>query len=224
MKIVYFDIISGVSGNMILGSLLDAGLPALYLKEELLKLKLEFYDIKIEKQSKNHITGTLFKVNVNLEKQPHRKFSEIETLLNESDLSSAIREKSLSIFEKLAQAESKVHGIPVNLVHFHEVGAIDSIIDITGSVIGLDYFKPDRIHSAKVVNGHGGLISSSHGKLPNPAPATLEVLKGIPCENINIKEELTTPTGASILAMLVDEFSAPPDINISSIGYGCVRL
>ncbi|MBI5208248.1 MAG: nickel pincer cofactor biosynthesis protein LarC [Candidatus Firestonebacteria bacterium] len=220
MKILYFDIIAGASGNMILGAFLDAGLNLDYLKEELSKLNLSYYNIEIKKEQKNHIFGTLLNVNVDYSRQPLRTYHEIEEIIKKSSLSEKIKNKSLSIFKRLAQVEAGIHNTQVSQIHFHEVGAVDSIIDIVGSVIGFEYFKSDKIYSSPLINGSSGYINSSHGKLPNPAPATLELLKNIPCKTIDIQDELTTPTGAAILCDIVDEFGVMPEMHIKHIGYG----
>ncbi len=220
MNIAYFDILSGVSGNMILGALIDAGVSIDYLKTELLKLDIASYEIVVSKELKHKISGTLLTVKIDDSKQPNRNFISIEELISKSSLSDRIKNKSISIFKKIAEAEAKIHNIPENRVHFHEVGAVDAIVDIVGTVICMDYLKLDRIYSSPPVLGTGGWINSSHGKLPNPAPAVLELLKNIPCRNFDLKEELTTPTGASILALVVDEFCSPPEMFIQKVGYG----
>jgi hypothetical protein len=214
MKIAYFDCQSGISGNMILGALLNAGFPLSYLKTELKKLLVSRYSLLVT----NKKTSTYFNVKTKEEKHP-RCLKDIIRIIKQSKLSSKIKKKSIQIFENLAEAESIVHGIPINKVHFHEIGAVDAIIDIVGAVIGLEYLGIEEIYSSPINTG-SGKVKTTHGLLPVPAPATLEILKGVPIYDSGIKKELTTPTGASIIKTLAKGFGPLPRIKVSTIGIG----
>ncbi len=218
MSIAYFDCFSGICGDMILGAFIDLGLPLDYLNEELEKLKLEGYKIIAKKKKINHITATDVYIKVE-EEQPHRTYLDILKMIDESSLDKKIKETSKKIFFKIASAESKIHGIDLNKVHFHEVGAVDSIIDIIGAVIGREKLGLDEIISSPLPLGKG-FIRSSHGILPVPAPATVEILKGIPVYQSSRKQELVTPTGAAIITTFTDKFIDMPMMRINRIGYG----
>ncbi|WP_331488046.1 nickel pincer cofactor biosynthesis protein LarC [Caminicella sporogenes] len=230
MKILYYDCFSGISGDMNLGALIDLGVDTDYLLKELSKLGLNSeYEIKIEKKNKNGIEGT--KVDVILQHEHkkhhdkkhhhhvHRNLKDIEEIINSSTLNDSIKKLSISMFMKIAEAEAKVHGKTLYEVHFHEVGAIDSIIDIVGAAICIDYLKPDKIAASHVQVG-GGFVECAHGLIPVPAPATVEILKGIPIKSGIVSFETTTPTGAAILAVNVDEFTDKVDMAIEKVGYG----
>jgi len=218
MKIAYFDCPSGIAGNMILGALIDAGLPVEYLKEELKKLRISHLTPRISKVKKHGIQGTYFEVKIKKQKK-HRRLKDILKFINQSRLSSRVKAQSTQVFKKLAEAESYVHGIPVNQVHFHEVGAVDSIVDIVGCAIGLEYFNIREIYCSPLNLGSGS-VNTAHGRLPVPAPATLKLLKGIPVYNSGIKKELVTPTGAAIISTLAKLFGPLPRIKAEKIGFG----
>ena len=218
MKILYYDCFSGISGDMNLGAMIDLGLDPEYLKNELHKLKIDKYQLKVSKDQRHGIFGT--KVDVITEKtEKHRHMSDIENIISSSSLNEEIKELSLLIFRKIAIAEAKVHNMPVEEVHFHEVGAVDSIVDIVGAAIAINYFKPDKI-IASVIEVGSGFVKCAHGTLPVPAPATAEILKGIPVRMGNVDFEATTPTGAAILAATANEFTDKPGIKIQKTGYG----
>lgn len=219
MTIAYFDCFSGISGDMTLGALVDAGVPIEVLRGELAKLGLPGYTVTAEKVRRAGIYAT--KVNVMLEKkeQPARHLADIENLISASSLGTRVKQKSLSVFRRLAGAEAKVHGTTIEKVHFHEVGAVDAIVDIVGSVIGLEHLGVTEI-IASPVNVGSGSIHTSHGKLPVPAPATAELLKGIPLYSSSVTIELTTPTGAAILTALADSFGPLPQFTASAVAYG----
>jgi len=218
VSIAYFDCFSGICGDMILGAFIDLGLPLNYLNNELDKLKLSGYKVTVEKIKINHITAT--NVNIEVEEdQPYRNYLDIIELIEESSLNKKIKEYSKKIFFKIASAESKIHGIDINKVHFHEVGAVDSIIDIIGAVIGREKLGLDEIISSPLPLGKG-FIRSSHGILPVPAPATVEILKGIPVYQSGREQELVTPTGAAIITTFTDKFIDMPMMRINRIGYG----
>ena len=217
MKIVYFDCPSGISGNMIVGALLGAGLPLEYLKKELKKLpasrqggRITNYELRTKEDYFNvKVDGT----------QPFRNLNAVKKIINMSGLSRRIKQKSLEIFTNLAEAEAKVHGIPVNKVHFHEIGAVDTIIDIVGSVIGFEYLGIKEIYCSPI-NVGSGMVKTAHGMLSVPAPATAELLKGVPIYDSGIKKELATPTGAAIIKTLANSFGPLPRMIVSAIGYG----
>ena len=177
--IAYFDCFSGISGDMILGALVDLGVELEYIKEELLKLELSSYEIKAYKVKKGNITGTKVDVALDQRDNVQRSLNDIENLVKSSALHERIKEKGLLIFQRIAEAEAKIHDTDIQKVHFHEVGAIDSIVDIMGSLIGIDSLNLDRIISSPLNVGRG-MVKTRHGDLPVPAPATLELLKNIP--------------------------------------------
>lgn len=219
MRTLYYECFSGISGDMNLGALVDAGVDSKYLLKELSKLNLDDeFKIEINKASRKGITGT--KVDVIIKhSHHHRNFKDIENIICGSDVNNKVKELSLKIFMKVAQAEAKIHEKSIDEVHFHEVGSLDSIIDIVGAAICLEYLKIDKIMSSTVEVG-SGFVNCDHGVLPVPAPATVEILKNIPIKSGRVPFEATTPTGAAILATIVDEFTDNKNLNITSIAYG----
>lgn len=227
-KIAYIDAFSGLSGDKFLGALIDLGLPIDTLNSELKKLLLNGYRLEVKSVEKGVISCT--KVNVIDERtelalghtsnaHPNRHYADIKQMIEESDLSSRVKEWSLAIFLNLAKAEAKIHGSDIDHVHFHEVGAIDAIVDIVGTCIGFDTFDIDTIYSSPIALG-SGFVESEHGRIPVPAPATLELLKKIPIYQTTIQKELTTPTGAAIISVLAEKFTPMPLMNFEKIGYG----
>jgi len=294
MKTLYLDCFSGISGDMFIGALIDAGADPIYLREELSKLQIEAeYELKWGKIVKNGITCTKFDVLLQSESNisshgeksallhehshtdkhehahthdhshehshthdhhahthehhshdhehshsddhhdhshehshththhhhDHRSYKDIVKLIESAGFSDQVKNTALKIFKKIGEAEGLIHGIPLEQVHFHEVGAVDSIIDIVGAAILIHQLEIETVKSSPVPVGKGK-IRIDHGIYPVPAPATLEMLKGIPLEQSNISAELTTPTGAALIAVLVQEFCSLPSMNIQSIGYG----
>lgn len=226
MKIAYFDIFSGISGNMVLGALLDAGLEFDVLKEELSKLDLTGYQLQVEKTVKNGVSSTY--LNVELEKDNHhhddhdhhgRHLAEIEKIIVDSDLAAPVKEMSSRIFRRLAKAEAKIHNKDPEQVHFHEVGAVDAIVDIVGAAVGIHKLGIEQVIASRIHTGTG-FVDCAHGRIPIPAPATLELLQNAPVYSTGIESELVTPTGAAIITTLADEFSSLPLMQIKSIGYG----
>ncbi|HTY13992.1 MAG TPA: nickel pincer cofactor biosynthesis protein LarC [Candidatus Omnitrophota bacterium] len=218
MRVAYLDCSSGISGNMIIGALLDAGLPAAHLKKELSKLRITDHALWITKTRKNGIASLYFEVKTG-GKQPLRRLSDITRIIHRSSLSPSIKSKSSAIFRKLAEAEAKVHGIPVNKVHFHEIGAVDTIVDIVGTLVGLNYLGIKKLYCSPINLG-SGTVKTAHGRLSVPAPATAALLKGIPAYGSQIKKELTTPTGAVIVSALVNGFGPLPRMTAERTGYG----
>jgi uncharacterized protein (TIGR00299 family) protein len=229
-KLLYYDCFAGISGDMNLGAMIDIGVDENYLLQELNKLGVSGYNLSVSKALKNGISGT--RVSVVLEKHSHkpsrsnqhhdnknRNLEDIVKIITQSKLSDFVKKLSTRIFTRIADAEAKVHNRPVKEIHFHEVGAVDSIVDIVGAAICIDYLKPDIIMASSVELG-GGFVECSHGILPVPAPATTEILKGIPVKSGAVMHETTTPTGAAILAEIVNEFKDQADFIIEKTGYG----
>jgi uncharacterized protein (TIGR00299 family) protein len=219
MKILYFDCFSGVSGDMTLAALLDLGLPLEKLQEELKKLALENYSLEVHPGSRSGIAALGLEVKVGPREEHHRHFSQIREMILKSLLAPEVKEVSLAVFQRLAEAEARVHKKTVEEVHFHEVGAVDSIVDIVGTAIGVHYFKPQKIYTSELPMGRG-FVQCQHGRLPLPAPATVEVLKGYPVKSVNVEGELVTPTGAAIVAALSSKVSPFPSMIPEKIGYG----
>jgi uncharacterized protein (TIGR00299 family) protein len=219
-RILYYDCFAGISGDMNLGALVDLGVDADHLEKELGKLNIKGFRLEVKPDMRKGISGTKVTVVVeNQENEKHRHLRHIEELIQKSSLSNRIKEKSLSIFDLIAEAEAKVHNISKEKVHFHEVGALDSIADIVGAAICQEYLEVDEIHSSPVQVG-GGFVRCAHGKMPVPAPATAEILEAIPMKSGLVEYEATTPTGAAILAATVNCFSEKMEMSIAKTGYG----
>lgn len=223
MRIAYFDLISGISGDMTVAALLDLGLPRKRLQEELGKLAEIDFRIRVGRKTVNGIRAVRFHVLAGKD-QPWRSWSDIRGLIEGSGLPATVKERSLTIFAKLAEAEGKIHGVAPEAVHFHEVGAVDSIVDIVAAAIGTCVLGIDEFACSAVPLGRG-LTRSLHGVLPAPGPATLDLLKGFPVEGADIEAENVTPTGAAILAALVTrKGEAPPAMRVARTGYGAGTL
>ena len=218
MKTAYFDCISGISGDMILSAFIDMEMDMNYLNSELRKLNIGNFSLNVKKIKRNGISATQLTVVANEEKH-HRNYKNIAEIIDKSSLNEKIKELSKKIFYRLALAEGKVHNKPAEEVHFHEVGAIDSIIDIVGSVICVDYFGIEKIFSSPIKLG-SGLVRSEHGLIPVPAPATVELIKNYPVIKTNIQTELTTPTGAVILTTLSEGVHDNLKFIPKACGYG----
>lgn len=249
MKILFYDCFSGISGDMNLGALIDLGVDVNYLRSELKKLPVSGYEIKVQKALKKGIEGTKIDVILThsheneikpkanfqnfklISKEPksgsvietthqhERTYIHIKQLIINSTLSAKVKEISLDIFRRIGEAEAKIHGKSLEEVHFHEVGAVDSIVDIVGAAICIDFLKPDKIISSPPQLG-GGFVKCAHGNFPVPAPATAEILKGIPVKTGAVNFETTTPTGAAILASISNSFSDKNELTPVKIGYG----
>ena len=218
MNILYYDCFAGISGDMHLGALLDLGVDAARLCSELAKLPLEPWRFETARDSRKGIAGMRVTIGTSGH-SPHRTFADIRALIEAARLSEQATALSLRIFTVLAEAEARVHAIPVDQVHFHEVGAVDSIVDIVGAALCLAELAPGRVYCSPVELG-GGTVTCAHGILPVPAPATAELLKGRPVTLGRTSFESTTPTGAAILAAVVDEFAVPAAATFRRIGYG----
>jgi uncharacterized protein (TIGR00299 family) protein len=221
MRVAYFDCFAGASGDMILGSLLDAGLDLEFLKTSLAKLQLDHYDVQVEKVLKKGVGGSqaLVLLNDTDHDRHHRHLADIKAIISQSDLADSIQQKAIAIFTRLAEAEAKVHQTTIDRIHFHEVGAMDAIIDIIGAVIGITALGIQKIFCSPIHLG-GGTVACAHGTLPVPAPATAELVIGKPVYSAGIDGELLTPTGAAILTTLASEFGPMPLMTIERIGYG----
>lgn len=220
MQTLYYDCFSGISGDMNLGAMLDLGVDPQCLISELRKLDIGPYKILIRKEQRRGITGTRVEVIVPPENQVHeRHYRDIVSIIEQSSLSQKVKDLSLKIFLRLAEAEARVHDRSVAEVHFHEVGAVDSIVDVVGAAVCLDVLDVQNIVSSPVQLG-GGFVKCRHGLLPVPAPATAEILKGIPVRTGLVPFETTTPTGAAILAATVQTFTDKLEFKPEKIGYG----
>ncbi len=218
MKLAYFDCFSGISGDMTLGALVDAGCPVEYLRSELQSLDVPGWTLASEKVWKNGMAATFVKVQTE-DRQKHRSLSTILDILQASKLAPQVRDRSAAIFQKLGQAESYVHDAPLEKIHFHEVGAVDAIVDIVGACLGFDALGIDKF-SCSPLNVGGGTVKMAHGTLPVPAPATARLLQRIPTYSSGVQKELVTPTGAAIIATVCDSFGPQPAMSVSAIGYG----
>ena len=219
MKIIGYDCFSGISGDMNLGAMIDLGIDKAYLTDELNKLNLPGWELLVQKDQRHGITGTKVTVSKTRHEHAHRHLSDIEKIIEDSALDDKTKELSVKIFMKIAQAEATVHGISIDQVHFHEVGAVDSIIDVVGAAICFNALNVDAVHVSTVELG-GGFVICDHGKLPVPAPATVEIIKGIPVKKGGVDFEATTPTGAAILATLGTNFNPDLAIKIEKTAYG----
>lgn len=219
MKLLYFDCFAGIAGDMTLGALLELGFPIEALMEGLAALPLTGYTVASTPVERQGVAGTAFSVTLTEEDQPHRHYDGIAALIEQAPLKERVKTTAQRIFRKLAEAEAKVHGVPLPQVHFHEVGGVDSIVDIVGTAIGLDYLGIDRVYASGLPYG-SGFVQTAHGRLPVPAPATAELMKGIPSLGHVGAGERVTPTGAAIVAALAQGFGPPPDFTPEAIGYG----
>jgi uncharacterized protein (TIGR00299 family) protein len=222
MRIAYFDCFSGASGDMILGALIDAGLSAQRMRKELKKLRIPTVHLKAEKVLKRGLAATQVTVEGRNEKRSHRNLKEILRIVERSGVETDVKEKSREIFERIASVEAKIHRMPMEEIHFHELGGLDSIVDIVGSVWGIRHLGIEKIHVSKV-NVGGGFVKCEHGILPVPAPAALSLMEGKPIYSSGVEREVLTPTGAAILTTLGSEFGSMPLINVERIGHGAGR-
>jgi hypothetical protein len=218
MKLAYFDCFSGISGDMTLGALVDAGLSVDHLRSSLQSLEVPGWQLSAEKVWKNGMSATWVKVATE-DQIKHRSLTDILSILQKSQFSPAVRHRAVAIFTKLGEAEARVHDVPLEKIHFHEVGAVDAIIDIVGACIGFDALGIDKF-ACSPLNVGGGTAKMAHGVLPVPAPATAGLLLGKPTYSNGVQKELVTPTGAAIVATLCDHFGPQPLMSVSAIGYG----
>jgi hypothetical protein len=236
-RTLYLDCFAGASGDMLVGAMLDCGLDFESLRSELLKLGVEGYELSLRRASRSGISAAKFDVRLTAEphshehhhshehsrghnpQSHHRALSEIKRIVSSSNLSEQVKGRAQTIFQRIGEAESKIHDIPIEAVHFHEVGAIDSIVDIVGACVAFDALKIERIISSPLHVG-SGTFQCAHGTYPVPGPATAELLKGVPVYSKDVEGELVTPTGAAIISTLAESYGPMPMIRIERIGYG----
>ncbi len=220
MRIAYFDTVGGISGDMTLGAFVSAGLPIDELKDEIAKLNLQGVELEARHLTRNGITAVKVDVVISAKQTHHRHLGDILAIIDGSSLSSRVKGDAKKIFSEVARAEAKVHQSTIEKIHFHEVGALDSIVDIVGAAVCLEKFRIDGVYSSPVRLGSGGFIDTEHGKLPLPGPAAAEILTGYPTILTSIPYELTTPTGAAIIKSLSSGVLSSEQFRIESIGYG----
>lgn len=220
MKIAYFDTIAGISGDMVLGALISAGFLLDELTNEIKKLNLKGIELEATRIERNGISAIKLDVLVSTKHYHHRHLKDILRIIDESNISIKAKENSKNIFMIIAHAEAKVHNIRIEKVHFHEVGAIDSIVDIVGAAICFEKLGIEKVFTSPVKLGSGKFVETEHGKLPLPSPATIEILKGYPTVLTDIPFELTTPTGAAIVKAISSGILKSEYLNIETIGYG----
>ena len=218
MKICYLDCFSGISGDMLLGALVDAGADAEALRAEIAKLGLDGVELQFEKCSRAGIGGTNLTVEV-AHDHSHRSLSKIEQIIRASALGGSVKDRGIRIFRRLGEVEAAIHRIDIEKVHFHEVGALDSIVDIVGAVVGFQLLGIEKIYSSPLNLG-SGTVTAAHGVMPVPAPATAALVAGVPVYSDGPAVELTTPTGAAVVTTLAESFGPMPAMKIAAIGYG----
>ena len=218
MKLAYFDCFSGISGDMTLGAVVDSGCPLERLREGLQGLQVPGWSISAEKVWKNGMAATFVRVTAEDESK-HRCLSAILEILDKSSLTEPVKKNSSAIFRKLGEAEAAVHDVALDRIHFHEVGAVDAMVDIVGACIGFEALGIERF-ACSALNVGGGTAKMAHGVLPVPAPATAKLLQGKPTYSNGVQKELVTPTGAAIVSTLCDSFGPQPAMSVSAIGYG----
>jgi uncharacterized protein (TIGR00299 family) protein len=220
VKVAYFDCPSGAAGDMIMAALLDAGLPFEAFRAELRKLALSGWDLRRRDVMKGAFRATKVDVDIDTSAhQHHRSLADILAILAASPLAPGVKTRAAQIFERLADAEARVHGTTREAVHFHEVGAVDAIVDVTGGVLGLSMLGADAVYVSPLPLG-GGFVEGAHGRMPVPGPGTAELLRGFPVVDTGVRAELVTPTGAAILTTLAQPALRIPPMIVSAIGYG----
>ena len=217
MKVAYFDCFSGISGDMTLGAFLDLGLPLEALTEAFSRLSVHGYEVRTAKEKRGAIGGT--RIHFEIGHQHSRSYRDIQEIIAASTLSESVRERSLAIFDRIARAEARVHQMPLADVHFHEVGAMDSILDVVGTAFAVDALGIEKIVASPLPIGRG-FVKTHHGLLPVPAPATTILLEGAPVYDNGVERELVTPTGAAIVTTLAGSFGPVPDMVLEGSGYG----
>ena len=218
MKTLYFDCFAGASGDMILGALIGAGTDEKALVEQLSLLNVDGFKLNIETVDRSGLSATFARVHTRHEHK-HRRLSDIKKIIYESDLSIAVKDRAFGIFTRLAEAEARVHNEPVDHVHFHEVGALDAIVDVVGAAICFELQQIEKFISSPLHVG-SGMVEMAHGKFPVPPPAVTELLKGVPFYSGDIQGELLTPTGAAIITSVCGQYGPIPQMVIDHTGYG----
>lgn len=220
MRVLYYDCFSGISGDMNLGAMVDLGVDPQWLIQELNGLPIkDSFRIAFEKREKSGIAGTKALIEEIGHEHPHRHLKDVNQIIDDSSLADSVKIRAKDMFLRIAQAEGNVHGTTPEMVHFHEVGAIDSIVDVVGAALCFDWWKVDKVYGGPVQVG-SGFVRCAHGLMPVPAPATVELLKGIPVKSGGVDGETTTPTGAAILAHGVDAFVETLNFEVLKVGYG----
>jgi len=218
MKILYFDCFSGISGDMILGAFADLGVPTDVIEESIRNLPLKAFHLEVSTAPRMNIWGQ--QVRVVVEEHNHaRNYRDIRTLIEKSPLADTVKALSLRVFSRLAEAEASIHHCPKEEVHFHELGGVDTIVDIVGAALAAEWLNTDRVMASEIPLGKG-FVTCEHGVLPVPAPATVALLKGVPVYGTGVSHELVTPTGAAIIACLAEDFGPMPEMRIKQVGYG----
>ncbi|HVG35522.1 MAG TPA: nickel pincer cofactor biosynthesis protein LarC [Pyrinomonadaceae bacterium] len=218
MKTLYFDCFAGASGDMILGALVGVGVDPAQLTEQLARLGVDGYEIDFEQANRSGISATRAHVRTR-EEHSHRHLGDILNIIYDARLSEAVKDRAARIFSRLAEAEARVHNLPVERIHFHEVGALDAIIDVIGACIGFELLGVERFVSSPLHVG-SGMVEMAHGRFPVPPPAVAELLKNAPVYSTDIKGELLTPTGAAIISTLVENYGPLPAMTVTNTGYG----
>jgi len=219
MRLLYVDLLSGAAGDMLLGALVDCGFPVSLLEEKLRTLPIEHIHLKVEKTSRSGISGTKVTPECG-HSHEHRHLEDILAILRKGDIELGVYDRCEKVFDRLATAEAKVHGIPKDHVHFHEIGALDSIVDVLGVCMALDYFKVDKVLFSTLTDGYG-TIKVAHGIMPVPVPATAVMMEGFAVKSLPIATELLTPTGAALLTALGEQSVAGCEGVVATMGYGC---
>jgi len=219
MRILYFDLLCGAAGDMLLASLIDLGFPVTLLEEQLKKLPIEQITLRIEKIKRSGITCTSMVPEFG-HAHEHRHLSDILGILQKGGVAPELYAMCEKVLDRLAEAEASVHGIPKESVHFHEIGALDTIVDILGVCMAMDYFKVDDICFSILTDGHG-TISTAHGTMPVPVPATAAMIRGLALKTLDLPTELLTPTGAALLTTLGTQCTPTPEGKVDAMGYGC---
>ncbi len=219
MRTAYLDCFSGISGDMFVGALLDAGLPFDRLKDILGSLPLDGYSLEVKREKRNNITGSRFIVRLDEKVHAHRGLRDIKGIIGKGDLSDRVKEGCFRIFESIALEEGRIHNLPLEEVHFHEIGAVDSIIDIVAVVFGVEFLNIASISASSLPLG-SGFKETGHGRIPLPAPATIALLKGVPVYDSGLSHELVTPTGAALIKEFASSFGAMPPMIVEGVGYG----
>src|ERR1041385_1629462 len=218
MRTLYFDCFAGASGDMILGAMVAAGVDPNLLRQQLSLLSVSGFTVDFQTVDRSGLSATYARVETAAEHK-HRHLADIKQIIEQSGLSACVKQRSVQIFTRLAEAEARVHNEPVDRVHFHEVGALDAIVDVVGAAICFDVLKIDRFVCSPLHAG-SGVVQMAHGRFPIPPPAVAELLKGVPFYSTDVKGELLTPTGAAIITTVCNEYGPIPQMTTESTGYG----